>query len=175
MFVTYIFNSFRRAGQTRVGTRTAVLVSSFHNLSGLDIFNFFVLLFGNLILGFSSSLNDTPTYATSCYRKSWQAAGSIFLLAAFWPHQRWTSNPVATEHRGSPVTSTSSYPVTLLKLYPKTATRGFPLFASVLTGIHWEGAFIYSTIPSTHFLSNPLFTNSLPIRSVVWATNHIVK
>lgn len=65
--------------------------------------------------------------------------------------------------------------LSVLNLYPKTDTRVFPLFTSVLPGIHWEGAFIYSIMSSTHFRSNPLFTNILTIRSVVWATKCIVK
>jgi len=56
--LTYILSSFRRDGQNRVGKRTAVLVDSFHNLNGLDIFKFFESLLGNLILRFSSMLGD---------------------------------------------------------------------------------------------------------------------
>lgn len=56
--VTYTFSSFRRPGQNRVGKRTAVLVDSFHNLGGLDIFKFFEPLFGNLILRCASTLGD---------------------------------------------------------------------------------------------------------------------
>jgi hypothetical protein len=65
--------------------------------------------------------------------------------------------------------------LSVLNLYPQTDTRGFPLFTSVLPGINWERASIYSTISSRHFRSNPLFANILTIRSVVWATNCIVK
>lgn len=71
-----------------------MLVDFFHNFNGVDTFKCFDSLFGNLIPRLSPSLNDPPTYTTSCRRKSWHAAGT---LSYSWLNSGCTCSGLVTQ------------------------------------------------------------------------------